>query len=270
MYVSEVDRIRQELEKLGAILTNDHVVLTPKPDGYYHAPGYFNKDAALKKPAVLRVLAQELARPFFGCCVDVVIGPTAGAVALAYGVAEAINYYWGDSCRVLWGYAEEATTTVFDLARYTDLLEVSAGEKDSLAFLMENIDCLPEQVREATISLRPKRVLRRGFAEMVKGKRVLVVEDVFSSGGSANGTLNVVRECGGEVIGIGVICNRSGLTAADFSVPKLKVVFDIPMVMYREDECPLCQAKLPINMQVGHGASFFARHPESAVPRKES
>src|SRR5262245_7490922 len=52
--------------------------------------------------------------------------------------------------------------------------------------------------------------LRRGFA-LAPGERVLVVEDVLTTGGSVREVAKVVREHGGSVVGVASIVNRSGL-----------------------------------------------------------
>jgi orotate phosphoribosyltransferase len=60
-------------------------------------------------------------------------------------------------------------------------------------------------------------VLRRGF-KIKPGERVVVVEDVVTRGGRVNEALQIVREHGGDVKGIGVLVDRSNGTV-DFGVP---------------------------------------------------
>ena len=63
--------------------------------------------------------------------------------------------------------------------------------------------------------------LRRGF-RIEKGQRVLIVEDIVTTGGSVREVVDVVNEAGGEIVGVGLLVNRSG-GKADFGVPKEKV-----------------------------------------------
>ena len=54
-----------------------------------------------------------------------------------------------------------------------------------------------------------KMTLRRGF-EINTGEKILVVEDVITTGGSVKEVMKVVEECGGIVAGVGVVVDRSG------------------------------------------------------------
>jgi orotate phosphoribosyltransferase len=81
--------------------------------------------------------------------------------------------------------------------------------------------------------------LRRGFA-IKQGERVLVVEDVITTGKSIKETIEVVRKAGGVVIAAGSLVDRSG-GKADLGVPyKSLVTLDVPT--YTPETCPLCKA----------------------------
>lgn len=84
-----------------------------------------------------------------------------------------------------------------------------------------------------------KMTLRRSF-EIKPGQRVLVVEDVVTTGGSVREVIDIVREHGGEVAGVGVVVDRTG-GKIDFGVP-LESVISIDVVSYTAEECPLCKA----------------------------
>ncbi len=80
--------------------------------------------------------------------------------------------------------------------------------------------------------------LRRGF-EIKKGQKVLVVEDVVTTGGSVKEVMDVVKEHGGEVVGVGVLVDRSQ-NKAEFGVDYYKV-YEANVVAYEKEECPLCK-----------------------------
>jgi orotate phosphoribosyltransferase len=80
--------------------------------------------------------------------------------------------------------------------------------------------------------------LRRGF-EIAGGERVLVVEDVITTGGSTRETIDAVRASGGEVIGAGSIIDRSG-GAADVGVPRAALA-TLSVVTHEPGDCPLCR-----------------------------
>lgn len=85
--------------------------------------------------------------------------------------------------------------------------------------------------------------LRRGFA-IVPGERVLVVEDVITTGGSAQEVIDLVRSLGAEVVGVGALVDRSG-GKVDFGVP-LRAVVTLQIESYLPEECPLCGEGLPL------------------------
>jgi|ERR1700730_323320 len=87
------------------------------------------------------------------------------------------------------------------------------------------------------------RVLRRGF-EIQPRTRVLVVDDVVTTGASVAETQGCIANAGGVVIGIGVLADRTaGRTATD--VPFFAcLTLDFPS--YPPDACPLCAAGTPV------------------------
>ncbi|HEX3027323.1 MAG TPA: orotate phosphoribosyltransferase [Clostridia bacterium] len=88
-----------------------------------------------------------------------------------------------------------------------------------------------------------KMTLRRGF-KIEPGQRVLVVEDVVTTGGSVKEVIEIVKKQGGEVAGVGVIVDRSA-GAVDFGVP-LKSVISMKVESWLPGECPICKAGEPL------------------------
>jgi len=86
-------------------------------------------------------------------------------------------------------------------------------------------------------------VLRRGFM-IAESDRVLVVEDVLTTGGSTRETMQVATAAGGQVVGVASIVDRSGGTAT-FDVP-YEALLDIALPTYQPDACPLCAQGLPV------------------------
>ncbi|NLN49295.1 MAG: orotate phosphoribosyltransferase [Clostridiales bacterium] len=79
--------------------------------------------------------------------------------------------------------------------------------------------------------------LRRGF-EIAKGAKVIVVEDVVTTGGSVNEVVDLVNSLGGVITAIGSIVNRSKNNSV-FPYP-YEYVVQIDMESYDKEECPLC------------------------------
>jgi len=85
--------------------------------------------------------------------------------------------------------------------------------------------------------------LRRGFM-LGETDRVLVVEDVLTTGGSTRETMQVATAAGGRVVGAASIVNRSG-GRADLTVPFVALL-EIDLPTYEPDKCPLCAQGLPV------------------------
>jgi len=85
--------------------------------------------------------------------------------------------------------------------------------------------------------------LRRGFV-IGEGDRVLVVEDVLTTGGSTRETMQVALAAGGQVVGAASIVDRSG-GAVRFDVPFVALL-EIALPTYEPGTCPLCAQGLPV------------------------
>lgn len=84
--------------------------------------------------------------------------------------------------------------------------------------------------------------LRRGFT-LDPGERILVVEDVITTGGSTRECIAALEENGGKVVAAASIIDRSN-GAADVGVPRISLVsLDVPS--YPPDECPMCKNGTP-------------------------
>ena len=94
--------------------------------------------------------------------------------------------------------------------------------------------------------------LRRGFA-LRGGERVLVVEDVWTTGGSTRETIGVVEQAGGRVVAAGALIDRSA-GKLEWDVPA-KALVEISIPSHEAFECPLCRRGEPITKP----GSRFAR-----------
>jgi orotate phosphoribosyltransferase len=88
--------------------------------------------------------------------------------------------------------------------------------------------------------------LRRGFV-IAETDRVLVVEDVLTTGGSPRETMQVARAAGGPVVGAAAIVDRSGggVGSPRFEVP-FAALLAVDLPTYEPDKCPLCAQGLPV------------------------
>jgi len=84
-----------------------------------------------------------------------------------------------------------------------------------------------------------KMTLRRGFT-LEPGQKVLVVEDVVTTGGSVVEVMDIVRQAGAEVVGVAVLVDRSA-GKVDFGV-RTEAVLSMDIESWEAPDCPLCQA----------------------------
>jgi orotate phosphoribosyltransferase len=97
--------------------------------------------------------------------------------------------------------------------------------------------------------------LRRGFA-LRGGERVLVVEDVWTTGGSTRETIGVVEQAGGRVVAAGALIDRSA-GKLEWDVPA-KALMEISIPSHEAFECPLCHRGEPITKPGSHFARLGA------------
>jgi orotate phosphoribosyltransferase len=85
--------------------------------------------------------------------------------------------------------------------------------------------------------------LRRGF-ELKPGEKVLVVEDVITTGGSVKEVIEIVKENGAIPVGVGVLVDRSN-GQADFGGLRLESIVQLQIETFEADNCPLCKKGIP-------------------------
>lgn len=103
-------------------------------------------------------------------------------------------------------------------------------------------------------------VIKRGYDEIIKGKNVLVVEDLVTTGGSLRKTIGAARIAGGNVIGAIAVCNRGNVTQeAVGNPPEFISLLTVQLEQWPEADCELCQRGIPVNVDVGHGKDFLAK-----------
>jgi len=214
--------------KVGAIVTGSHIVYTPKEDGWYHGEAYVNKDAISLHPKLLAMCAQgmtRLIRQFneehqdFLRSIQVVAAPAAGAV----------------------GWGQMLAHRLCDFA-VLDPRFVFAEKSPDPANSGDHIF-----------------TFRKIFQDTIKDSGVLVAEDITNPGTSAKKVAKAVEACGGKVVGVSVLCNRVGPKAHDYLAPyPLLAVADVTMDMWHEDNCPLCQQGVPLNMDLGKAKDWLA------------
>jgi orotate phosphoribosyltransferase len=97
--------------------------------------------------------------------------------------------------------------------------------------------------------------LRRGFS-LAADQHVLVVEDVWTTGGSTQEAIRVVEEAGARVVAAGALIDRSG-GKIEFDVESQSLI-QLPIARYEEADCPLCRGG---SVAVKPGSRFIRTAP---------
>ena len=185
-----------------------------------HGSAYVNKDAIYPSTKRTKALCEEIAAHF--------VGPTREVIEVVAGPAV------GGVILAQW-----VASALNKYAPFTKVPEVLA------VYAEDGSD--------------DTKIFKRGYDKLIPGKKVLVVEDVLTTGGSVKKLIDSVKTLGGKVVGVGVLCNRGGIKPEDVGAPEIFALTDVPLEAFEEEECPFCKAGVPINTEVGKGREFLAK-----------
>lgn len=104
------------------------------------------------------------------------------------------------------------------------------------------------------------QIFTRGYDHLVKGKKVLVVEDITTTGGSVQKVINSIKQAGGTVVAVCVLVNRDpeAINSQSMEV-SFTALAQIKLQAWDEPDCPLCKKNVPINTTVGKGRDYLAK-----------
>ena len=102
------------------------------------------------------------------------------------------------------------------------------------------------------------QIFTRGYDKLILGRKILVVEDITTTGGSAKKVVEAVKATGGRPIAVSVIVNREPerVNSETMGAP-FTALSEFPAESYEERDCPLCRQGVPINTAVGHGKKYL-------------
>lgn len=102
------------------------------------------------------------------------------------------------------------------------------------------------------------QVFTRGYVKFITGKKVLVIEDLTTTGGSVLKVVNSVRAAGGTVVAVSVMVNRNPeMVNASMMGAPFNALGVLKAEAFDEAVCPLCKKGVPINTTVGHGKKYL-------------
>lgn len=108
-------------------------------------------------------------------------------------------------------------------------------------------------------ALRGRFLLRRGYDQLVAGKRVLVVDDIVNTGLSLRETAAAVQQAGGQVVGAACLVSRGNVDTAGLGLDRFVYLLEHRIAAWPAQGRRLCLAGVPINTRHAHGAEYVAR-----------
>lgn len=110
------------------------------------------------------------------------------------------------------------------------------------------------------------QILTRGYDALVRNKRVLVVEDTLTTGGSLAKVVRTVKSAGGTVVAACAMVNRDPEKINDAVIgAPLKTLAELRLPAWDEADCPMCRNNVPVNTIVGKGRDYLAQHKKGAA-----
>lgn len=232
MYTQKVLRIFRETDAL----RTGHFVYKSG----WHGTEYVDKREVLMHPIITSNLCFKIAYEFQNANVETVIAPAVGAIGMSQSVAEHLTRIL--KREVLDTYAEKENCAIPD----------------------------PEGKGRHCFYNTGRFTIAQSFKRKIIGHNVLVVEDVLNTGSSVRALVEAVREIGGNVVGVGAICNRGNVTTAMLNnIPKLFALANFHLKTFTAEECMQfgpCSEHVPINTTFGHGREFLAQKQKTLSP----
>lgn len=186
-----------------------------------HGSVYINKDALYPHPKATSTVGKMFAEKFKDFDIDVVVAPAVGGVILSQWASYHLSKLKGKEIFAVYTEKDKGTTAL---------------ASDS------------------------EQIFRRGYDTFVKGKKVLVIEDLTTTGLSVAKTVKTVKKAGGQVVAVCVMINRDPKRVTSKTVGAPFYSLDVfPAESYDEKNCPLCKQKVPINVAVGHGKEYLKK-----------
>jgi len=106
-----------------------------------------------------------------------------------------------------------------------------------------------------------RKTIRRGYEGIIKDQKVLLVDDISTTGTTLVEMSKCVLALGGEVVGAAVICDRGQVRNLTFKNEgetfdiKIAPLVELDLQLFDASSCPLCKAGRPINTTIGEGCN---------------
>jgi len=203
-----------------------------------HSDTYINKDAIYCNPELFAqaiISIEELGSDGFGLKT----------------IGDDVNTMNGVDCGVIIGSAIAGAVLAAPIALRTGKIFVYLEKVASLR-IWDSPET-PQAVPFGELNIKTHVQLRRGYDKVVAGKKVLLVEDIITTGGSVKDTIKIIGEAGGQVVEVRCIWNRGGIhefmgedgDPMEQPAPVLSIINE-PVESWEPDECPLCKGMISV------------------------
>lgn len=210
---------------------------------------------------------------------NAVVAPETGGIAIEVGVAGELSMQLGKEVKGIYAEKHETMLAVMppqlpDLGNNFKEFEVSSDAyvhsqiRGILYRLREEKRIIPEDMIRAIsifshiggfvgssdeLFVRKKGfVFKRGYGKLLSGMRVVLLDDILTTGGSLSLLADAVRNCGGEVMGAAVIWNRGEVSAEQIGIPGLVSLVEEAIPSWAEEECKRngpCSKSVPLEVK---------------------
>ena len=153
------------------------------------------------------------------------------------------NQYF--QCALVLQYAEYNEIICGMIANYFKDTEIDVVISPAIGGIVVGQEVARQLGKKSIFAEREDKTLtlRRGF-QIEEGKKYLVCEDVVTTGGSVFEVIDIVKNNGGIVAGVGFIVDRSN-NKVKFDVPQFSTL-QLEAVSFSHEDCPLCKKNIPV------------------------
>lgn len=134
-----------------------------------------------------------------------------------------------------------------------------------------NLDLASDKPRVRNLCVDTDRAgnlrLRGNHERHAKGRKILIAAAVVTTGNTLRRTIQVVRQAGGNIVGVTALCTRSRITKEDLDVPDLHTLVSLELETWSAGRCPLCKTGVPINTNAGYGEDYIRKHGQPKPQR---
>lgn len=125
----------------------------------------------------------------------------------------------------------------------TDNIDIITGPAIAGAVLASNVAMRLNKIFVYPEKINGKMVFQRGYDKILKGKRVFIIEDIITTGGSVDKTIISINGLGSIVTGVSCIWSREDLST--FSIPMFSLI-NKKIESWDENNCPMCREGIPL------------------------